>query len=231
MPVNEKTRARRATMQALAEAQGFSGPAEMALAKGMSGAAASAMDGEGESMIYDGVNMSQMIRLFGMTAATLRERIHNVPPAGNRRGVPIWRIRDIYWRMWRPTEEQVDTAMHRLNHADLPKALTKEYWAGLRSRQEYELKAGNLWPTVTVIQEVGELLKLVRMSALLMVDTVSRQTELSDRQRAIIKESTDGMLGELHAAVLKKFKAPFKPEPVVNEPEFHATDEENDDDL
>jgi Protein of unknown function (DUF1441) len=235
MPVNEKTHARRAAMQAAAEAQGFSGPAEMALAKGQSIQAASAMDAAGESMLYDGVNMAQMARLFGMNTDTVKQRIHGIAPAGVRRGVPIWRIRDIYPTMWKPTEKQVDDAMQRLNHADLPKALTKEYWAGRRSRQEYELKAGDLWPTIEVVQKVGELLKLVRMSALLMVDTVARQTELTDRQRAIIKESTDGMLLDLHEAIAKNFKTPEpKAEEAPVEPIDHAPHQdqtEEDDEL
>jgi hypothetical protein len=93
-----------------------------------------------------------------------------------------------------------------MHHSELPKMLTKEFWAGQRSKQEYELKAGDLWGTATVIEKMGEVFKLVKMSALLTVDTVERQVELTVHQRLLIKNIMDGMLIDLSTTLQEKFK-------------------------
>lgn len=166
------------------------------------------LDPKSQAMLFEGLNLSELSVAFAMDHRVITEKIHGVPPSGTRNNTSVWRIKDVYSLLWRPTTEQVDAAMQRLNHADLPKTLSKEYWAGKRSRQEYMLKNGDLWPTIKVVSEVGELLKIMKMQALLTADAVDRQTELTDRQRNIIKGLMDGMLRDLHKHVVEKFKEP-----------------------
>lgn len=163
------------------------------------------LDEESQAMLYDGLNLSQLSIAFRMDHRVLVEKLHRVEPTGSRRGVATYTIDEVAPHLVKPIYD-IETYIKRMNHTDLPKHLTKEFWAGLRSKQEYELKAGDLWPTARVIGEVGELFKLVKMSVLLLSDAVERQTELSDRQREIIKGLTDGMLEDLHREVLVKFK-------------------------
>ena len=56
-----------------------------------------------------------------------------------------------------------------------------------------------------VVEKVGELYKLVRMSTMLMLDAVEKTTELSERQRQIIKDQAEGMLEDLHKRVTQHF--------------------------
>lgn len=165
--------------------------------------AAVTLDEEGASILYKGANMSQLSILFKVDDRVLKEKMHGIQPCGKRGNAAIYDVAEVAARMGKLTDEQVDAAMARLNHNDLPKNLTKEYWAGLRSRQEFMLKENKLWPTEQVIECLGDLLKLVRMSAMLTVDAVERQVELSDRQRDIIKSQMDGMLHNTHNKVLE----------------------------
>jgi hypothetical protein len=98
-----------------------------------------------------------------------------------------------------------------MSFRDLPKDLAKEFWAGQRTKQQVEEQAGLLWRTEKVVQEVGELMKLVKMSTLLMQDGVERQTELTDRQREIVKSLSNGMLADLMSRVKEKFVVPDTP--------------------
>lgn len=162
------------------------------------------LDAESKAMLYEGLNLSELGVAFRMDHRVLTEKLQPCQPTGRRNGFPTWKINDVAPHLVRPLYD-IETYIKRMNHADLPKHLTKEFWAGLKSKQDYELKAGDLWPTAKVVQEVGELLKLVKMSVLLMGDTVERSTELSEKQRGIIKSLIDGMLQELHRAVVEKF--------------------------
>jgi hypothetical protein len=177
--------------------------------------AAATLDANSKAMLYEGANLSQLAVIFRIAHPVLVEKIQGVPPAGERSGVAIYHIRDVAQRLARPEAHEITAAVMRMHPSELPKMLTKEYWAGQRSRQDYELKAGELWPTAKVVSEVGELLKLVKMSAQLTGDAVERQVELSDRQRAIIKGLMDGMLQDLHKSVVEKFS---KKEVIDDEP-------------
>lgn len=170
--------------------------------------AASSLDEASKTIIYKGANMSQLQVIFAISHQQLTQKIAGLQPSGERNGVMLFHIREVAERLAKPSPSEIESAIRRLNPADIPKMLSKEFWAGQRSKQDYLLKAGDLWPTAKVVSEVGELMKLVKMSAQLMSDAVERQTELSDRQRAIIKSLTDGMLDDLSKAVIKKFSKP-----------------------
>ena len=163
------------------------------------------LDAESKAVLFDGLNLSQLGIAFRMDHRVLVEKLKDCPPSGNRNGFPTWTISEAAPHLVRPIYD-IEAYIKRMNHADLPKHLTKEFWAGLKSKQDYELRAGDLWPTAKVVESVGELFKLVRMSALLTTDTLERQAELTDAQRQIVKNLMDSMLNDLHRAVQEKFQ-------------------------
>lgn len=164
-------------------------------------------DNEAISAIYEGMNRSQLKQLFKTNLERINSACARVAPAGERHGAPIWRVHEVAPFIVRAeiAEDKIAEHIRKMNPTDLPMTLRKEYWVGEKARQDVMLKAGDLWPTGKVIQHVGELLKLVKMTMQLMGDAVERQTELTDRQRGIIKALCDGMLTDLRKAVIEKF--------------------------
>jgi hypothetical protein len=167
-------------------------------------------DEETLAAIYRGVTQDQLMRIFKMDHRTIKKKLFEsgVKPVGkSANNADIYAIIEIAPYLVKPIFD-VETYIKQMNHADLPKHLTKEFWAGLRSKQDYEERAGHLWRTEKVVEKVGELMKLVKMGALLMNDAVERQTELSERQRAIIKELSHGMLADLMNRINEQFQEP-----------------------
>lgn len=166
------------------------------------------LDAESAAMIYKGLTMSQMMQLIGIDRRDLTKKIEaaGIKPSGMRSGFPIYSLKEVLPHVVKPLYD-VEAYLRQMNPQDLPKHLSKEFWAGQRSKQEFELKAGQLWSTEKVVSEVGELFKLVKMSALLAMDTVERKVELSDEQRLIIKRLMDGMLIDLHQTIVEKFSS------------------------
>lgn len=158
------------------------------------------------SLLYEGANLSELSTLFKVDHRILKEKMFGLNPVGKRYNAEIYDVAEVAARMGKLTEEQVDKAMRRLNHADLPKALTKEYWAGKRSKQEYELRAGDLWPTGMVVQEIGEMVKSLKMELDLLTDAIERTTEMSDRQREIAKQLIDGAKSNMLKRLQEKFE-------------------------
>lgn len=177
----------------------------------------------GESILYEGANLSQMCALFKCDRRTLKARMHGILPVKNRGGYPIYDVSSVAERMGKMTEEQVDAAMQRLNHDALPKALTKEYWAGKRSRQAFERDAGDLWPTSQIVRDVGELVKTLNMELNLLIDGIERQVEMTERQRDIAKQLVNGAKDNM----LKRVRDKFQPRPVeVRKPIVIEDDDE-----
>jgi hypothetical protein len=167
-----------------------------------------ATDTTTRAILYEGANLSQLGLLFRMDHRVLVEKLHSCKPCGTRNNVDIYAVHEVAPFLVKPAYD-IETYIKRMHHNDLPKHLTKEFWAGLRSRQEYEQKEGNLWLTTRVVEVIGGLMKMVKMSVRLMADSVDRQAELSDRQRFLVKSLGDGMLEELYRTVTEEFaKAP-----------------------
>lgn len=166
------------------------------------------LDAESSVMVYQGLNLSQLAQIFEMDRRDLTKKIEavGVKPCGMSAGYPIYKLKDIMPLVVKPVYD-VESYLRNMHPNELPKHLAKEFWAGQRSKQDYELKAGNLWPTEKVVSEVGELFKLFKMSALLATDTIERQVELSEEQRAIIKRLMDGMLIDLYKTIGEKFSS------------------------
>lgn len=171
-----------------------------------------ALDKESESILYQGANLSQLGILFKCDHRVLKQRMHGIQPVGKRQNVEIYDIAEVASRMGKLTVEQVDAAMKRLNHDQLPKQLTKEYWNGKRARQAFEREEGDLWPTDKVIAEAGDMVKILSMELNLLIDGIERQAEMSEKQRNIAKSLVNGakenMLLKLRERFVKSSPGP-----------------------
>lgn len=162
------------------------------------------LDADSKTMIYQGCNLSQLCAIFKMDRRTVTEKIAEVSPSDTRSGYPIYHIREVAPYLVKPAYD-VEAYLRRMNHKDLPPQLSKEFWAGLKSKQEYLIKEGELWHTSEVIRTVSELFKTLRMSLLLQMDTIEREMVLTPAQRKRMLELTDGALNGLADAVVEKF--------------------------
>lgn len=188
-------------------------------------------DDETMAAIYEGVNQGQLMAIFKMDHRTIKTKLFKgrVKPVGKRAGSDIYALHEVAPYLVKPIFD-VATYLKQMDPRELPKHLSKEFWAGQRSRQEYEEKAGQLWKTEKIVEEVGELMKLVKMSALLMVDAIERQSELNDKQREIVKSLTHGMLNDLMERVESKFQTPDDQLPDF-EPDEQLQEAEDDEEL
>lgn len=166
-------------------------------------------DIEGESVLYQGANLSQLERLFKMDMRLIKERMHGIQPIGKRYNAAIYDVAEVAAKMGKLSVAQIDAAMRRMNHAELPKMVTKEYWNGLRAKQAYEIGEGDLWETKKVISEVGDMVKSLKMELDLLTDGVERSTELTERQREILVNLIDGTKSNM----VKKLKERFIVQP------------------
>lgn len=179
----------------------------------------------GLEKILAGVSKTELSQIFRIHHRTLTQRMLHVKPAGKRGSKPYYFVHEVAPYLVKPAgdfEEYIKNA----NHMDLPKALTKEFWQGQRLKQQYMQAAGDLWPTQKVVEKVSTLVKLTAMNARLFTDAVERQVELTDRQKSILTGLVDGMLNDLHRAVVENFSKPQPGDERAPDPSLEVTDDE-----
>lgn len=164
------------------------------------------LDADSKTMIYEGCNLTQLCAIFKMDRRTVSEKIREVAPKGQRSGYPVYAIDEVAPHLVKPAYD-VEAYLRRMNHKDLPPQLSKEFWSGLKAKQEYLIREGELWHTSDVIKAVSELFKTLRMAILLQMDTIERNSVLTVDQRKAMVELTDGALNSLADAVIEKFSA------------------------
>lgn len=184
-------------------------------------------DEESDAIVYQGASMSQLAKIFSMDQRDIKAKLGgNVNPCGHRRNHPIYQIRDVAPYLVAPPYD-MDEFIQRMSHADLPPILRKEYWAARNSQQNYEIKAGELWPTSEVMDVMAMLLKNIRTSLLITRESVERETELTPRQRTIITNIIDSALESAHATTVTALsKAKASAAELQADEEVDADDEE-----
>lgn len=170
--------------------------------KGQSIAEQKAFDKDTQAMLFEGASLSQLVQLFGQDIRKIKAKLHALTPVRMRSGHPIYSIKEAARYLVEPAWP-IDEYIKRMNHADLPVLLKKEYWAGMRSRQIYEQAQGDLWPTDKVIEHIAEILKIISMSMKLTQDVVARETALTIEQRRIFTQIVDRTLSEAHGVLHK----------------------------
>lgn len=161
-------------------------------------------DKRSEAILYSGANISQLCELFRVDNRTVKRKLHDVPPDGKRSGADVWLVHTAAPHLVKPGYD-IEQYIRRMNHAELPAMLTKEFWAGQNAKLTYLEKEGELWATDDVIDALNELMRLFRMSAILLPDQLEKVTTLSAQQRELVNEQIDGMLRETQATILRIF--------------------------
>lgn len=161
---------------------------------------------EARREITQAVSASTLATIFGSSTERVRERIGHLTPVAEYKGSPLYRIRDAAPYLVRPAGIDLEEIVRGLKPSQLPTGLQKDFWAAQISRQKFEAEAGQLWHTEKVREAIGDIFKVIRQRVMMFSDTVDRQSGLTAAQRKLILELSDGLLDEMHTAILEHFK-------------------------
>ena len=150
-------------------------------------------------------SIAQIAHLFRTDAKTLPKRLRRLKPVAVRRGVSMYSIRDAAAYLVKPGYS-IEQYIRQMHPNELPVGLMKEFWAGQKSRQSYELQAGDLWVTSQVVEALSEALKELRMTTMLFTETVEREVGITEDQRKVLRRLTDGLIDDARKALVEKFK-------------------------
>lgn len=166
-------------------------------------------DGATNAMIYEGASISQLSKLFEMDARDVSKKMAEVVPCGERRGFPVWRVKDAARALVPPevSEATILNYIANMNFRNLPAALNKEIWNGLRARLRFEQEQGVLWHTDRIAETMQRTIQAIRMTLLLVPDRLNRQDDLTPRQRDLVEKMMDELLHDLKQQIVEAMRA------------------------
>ncbi len=164
-----------------------------------------ALDTESRQIIYQGATVPQLAAMFEMKSGEVLRKLASVAPVGQKDGKDIYRVREAASYLAKLPDNVVAQVM-RLNHMDLPPMLRKEFWTGQNARLKFERDQGDLWDTAAVIEYVSEAFKSVRMSLMLLSDTIERDTVITDDQRERLRVMVDSTMEDIRGRLVEKFR-------------------------
>lgn len=164
-------------------------------------------DDRTHAIIFEGASKSQLCDLFGMDIRTVNRRLaaSDVTPSGTRNSHDIYAVRDVAGWLVSPKMD-VEAYLRRMNPQDLPKTLSKEFWAGMKSRQDYRLRENELWETEEVHACLSEMVQIMVMSSRTIEDQVDRISELSQKQREAVRLCLTNLLNSVRETAHDHFK-------------------------
>jgi hypothetical protein len=143
-----------------------------------------------------------------MAVATVETRLAKVKPSGERRGTPIYAVRDAAPYCVPLPADAVDRVL-RMNHMGLPALLKKEYWQGQEAQLRVREKQGSLWRTDKILEYVGMAFRDIATEINIFSDQVERESALTERQKEAIDTLTQNLLLNIKARIKLSFDGVF----------------------
>lgn len=157
--------------------------------------------------LASGMTQTELAMLLRMNRTDVKAKLGNLAPIGKRASYDLYDPKEAVRALVPPPDDLIERIL-RMNAADLPKMLSKEFWYGQNQRLNYMERVGDLWSSKAVIDLAGEAFKTIRLSLMLIPDAVERETSLTNKQREVITmlvhSALEDMRGRLVDAFLSK---------------------------
>jgi hypothetical protein len=163
------------------------------------------LDPESRAIIYQGASVNQLAEIWRMKPPDVMRRLGDLPPVGiGRQGNPIYNVADAAERLVKIDIEphMIDVYMRSVNHSRLPPVVSKHYWEGKRVRERYRTEANELWHTEDLVRVAGTTYQSLRMTLMLLPDSLRDETDLTDKQFRVVQRVVDDALEEARARLL-----------------------------
>lgn len=164
------------------------------------------LDTESRGILYQGASVNQLAALFHMKTPDVMRRLGDLQPVGmGRQGNPIYSVAQAASRLCKLeiTETELLNHIRRMDPKALPPLLNKLFWEGMSARIKYRGTVGELWHTTDVLAVAATAFQSLRMSILLIPDTLMNETELSEAQLKIAQDTVDRALEDAREQLIR----------------------------
>ncbi|MFC5394413.1 hypothetical protein [Bosea vestrisii] len=153
-----------------------------------------------------GVTIPWLARMFKKSRATVQTSLQNCEPIGSKGGGPLYDLSEAASYLVVPRRDVRDF-MKTITVKDLPQELRETFWNAKIKEAKFRVIAGELWPTQSVLDVLGETFKTIKTTTQLWTDTIDETTGLTNEQRDMLIKLSDRLMADLHEALIVNAKA------------------------
>jgi hypothetical protein len=176
----------------------------------------------GALLVQRGATPGWFASILGIGRTTVNRKLADIAPKrvlGN--GTKMYSVREALPYLVQPHDLKHHLA--RMNPKDLPERLRKEFWSARKLEQDVRVRSKDLWQTADVHRVLGDLMKLVKDTAMLWTDDIDEATGLTSEQVGILDALTRKLLSDFAGAVAQYVESGVTPS---QESEFDEGDDE-----
>lgn len=154
--------------------------------------------------VASGVSATWLQRVFRMPRYKLDAALTDCPVLRTaQNGGRIYDIKTAAAFLVEPTTD-LEAYIQTIKADQLPEKLRETFWNAKIKEAKYRTMAGELWPTGSVLEVLGDTFKTLKKTTQLWIDTVDEEDELSDAQRALLTVLVDKLQDNMYKALVKQ---------------------------
>lgn len=158
-----------------------------------------------EEEFFHGMTVPRLAQLFGIDRRTVTEKVRPLRPCGERRGTPVYHVRDVAPYLVEPIVD-IEKYLQNIGPADLPASLQQTYWNAQNSKLKYKESAKELWRTSAVLEVLVITFRSLTQTLRLFADRIEALKGLTPEQRKIIEhEVSDTLVNLLRKNLIDDF--------------------------
>jgi hypothetical protein len=152
--------------------------------------------------VMGGVTVFWLAKAFGLEVSTVRKKLADCPVMGRKTSGFVYSLPQAAAYLVRPRLD-IAAYMEQLKPGELPVQLQPTYWEGVLKRQKFESMAKQLWLAEDVMEIFSEVFKTIKFTLQLWPDTLEREGNFSDEQRASLTVMVDQLAEEIHRSIVE----------------------------
>jgi hypothetical protein len=158
-----------------------------------------------EEEFFHGMTVPRLAQLFGMDRRTVTEKVRALRPCGERRGTPVYHVRDVAPYLVEPIVD-IEKYLQNIGPSDLPASLQHTYWNAQNGKLKYKENAKELWRTGAVMDVLIVTFRSLTQTLRLFADRIEAIRGLTPEQRRIIEhEISDTLVNTLRKNLIDDF--------------------------
>lgn len=171
--------------------------------KGGGGTHKTAADATVLAKLAKPVSISFLSMVWRTNITTAKRRLSALAPIAHHRGnQPLYDFVQASQYLVKPRVDMREF-VKKMDAADLPTGLQKDVWDARLKEQKWRQQAGDLWPTESVLEVLGETFQRLKTTTQLWVDQISEGNALSTDARTELQRMVDGLQKDLHKTLVE----------------------------
>lgn len=154
-----------------------------------------------EDVLTVGVDIEWLSAAFGIGTTTVRRRLTACRPMARERGKNYYSLANAAKFLVEPNID-LGALLDDVKLTNFPTRFQKDYWESKLKMQRWQVKAGQLWDTQSVMEVLADIAVSVKSTVRLWSDMVDQTRDVgpcTKEQLDELKRLSDGLLRQVHA--------------------------------